>query len=316
MNRIIVFFFLISTIYSPVYAQNFSEILHIIDRNGAVVHANPDADSETFSTLEYGRKVEVLKTEGEWILVVSHTQKDSQQGYIQKSQTGRFNEVKLIADDLHELAFIYRTDRETTVETDSITSELKLELVDKSVYLASKANAVNFLKSDTTEIQKKDGIIKLKTKQKTRIFKDIPEITESIQTYYYVGQLEALNAYLIYGVYWEDADYTLINKTSGEEVQTFVDFPYISADQKHVVAIYPNPYDVTADFQFSRIKKKRPEVTYTASFKNWIPATETDEIFWTNDHFLYIPVVHSAVYWDDSGNINSNVQYIRIKVIK
>lgn len=52
----------------------------------------------------------------------------------------------------------------------------------------------------------------------------------------------------------------------------------------------------------------------SASFKNWMPAGEQGEIFWGDDEYLYVPILHSKVFWTDEGDFNNNYQYVRIEI--
>lgn len=221
----------------------------------------------------------------------------------------------LVQSDLNLL--INSTENNSTTyynEDMPLTKYLNFELIDQKLYLTKKKKAVSFLLADTLALKKINGTISLPCQKKTVKFVDKPAAEEDIQLYYYIGQINILNSYLVFGTYWEEYDYKLIDKITGEVKLSFLDYPFISGDKKNIICIYANPYEATADLELYSIDKNKIKRIMSASFKNWMPAGEKNDTFWSNDGYLYLPVLHNKAYWSQDGDLNKNFQYLRIKI--
>ncbi|MCW3167004.1 hypothetical protein OMO38_00555 [Chryseobacterium sp. 09-1422] len=196
-----------------------------------------------------------------------------------------------------------------------LTKYLALELIDKSLFESKRKTAVNFLVADTTSIQKKNGIIELVCKNKTVKYTDVASDNDGMQIFSYIGQFEFLNKYLIAGSYYEGGDYISIDKITGAETNTFIDFPYVSPDKKNIICVNSNGYESTADVELYEISGTKINHVMSASFKNWMTLAENDEMFWSSDGYLYLKVHNAKTFWKEDGHYNDNYQYIRIKII-
>lgn len=250
---------------------------------------------------------------------------DSQQlDYDQTNPTELIDEITLLPSDLNEISSLTINATTTYFENGKqLKNYLKLELIDKEVFDRKKNTAIHFITRDTTHIKKKDGIISLKCQSKAKTYIDKPLIRgemqpyadDEIQIFDYVGQFEFLNQYLISGSYWEGVDYRMVDKITGEETQVFGELTYISPDTSHILCIYSNPYESTADLELYTLKNKKIKHVISVSFKHWMPTNESNGIFWSSDDYLYVSVNHSAAFWKPDGNLNDFHQYIRIKVL-
>ncbi len=220
----------------------------------------------------------------------------------------------LVESDLTIITYLTENDSTTYYnEHESLTKYFSLELIDQKLYKDKKKKSVSFLLADTLAHKKTNGIITLPCQKKTVTFTDLPSEEETHRIYEYIGQINWLNAYVVYGMYWEDYDFTLIDKTSGERTSTFVDFPNISADKKKIICLGANVYENTADLDFYIIDNKKIVQKMNAGFKNWMPAGEYTDMFWSNDGYFYLPVVATNNFWKPDGSLNDQWQYIRIK---
>jgi hypothetical protein len=191
---------------------------------------------------------------------------------------------------------------------------VKIELVSKKEYEATKKTAVNYI-TDTDKIKKKKGVIALKCLKKTVKFVDKPYNEEDRCEYTYVGQINFLNQYIIGGMYWETLDYKLVDKTSGKTTIALGSYPHVSNDKKHIICLFANPYETTADLDLYTIQNGKIKLVVSVSFKNWMNTLEDNKTFWSQDGYLYCSVNHINSYWKKDGNINNRCQYIRIKVL-
>jgi hypothetical protein len=220
----------------------------------------------------------------------------------------------LVQSDLNIITYLTENDSTTYYpEDESLTKYFSLELIDSKLYQAKKKKAISFLTADTLAHKKTNGIITLPCQKKTVTFTDLPSEEETNRIYEYIGQINWLNAYVDYVMYWEYYDFTLIDKTSGEATTTFVDFPNISADKKNIICLGANVYENTADLDFYIIENKKIVQKMNTGFKHWMPAGENTDMFWSNDGYFYLPVVSTNHYWKPDGSLNDQWQYLRIK---
>ena len=196
-----------------------------------------------------------------------------------------------------------------------LTKYLYLELIDKSLFDSKKNTAVNFFVADTTAIQKRNGIIEVVCKNKTVKYTNVASDNDGMQIFSYAGQFQFLNKYLIAGSYYEGGDYIFIDKTTGAETNTFVDFPNVSPDKKNIICVNSNGYESTADLELYEIADTKINHVMSVSFKNWMTLAENNEMFWSTDGYLYLTVHNAKNFWKENGQYNDKCQYIRIKII-
>ena len=192
---------------------------------------------------------------------------------------------------------------------------LKIERISKSIFTAKKKSSIELVDVDSTQMRKRNGILKLPIKGGVKTFADKSPFDETKQEYTYLGQILFLNVYLIGGLYWESLDYKFISKLNGKEIQSFSAFPNISQDKKHIISIYADPYDTDADLELFKIVNGIPKNIIRTSFKNWMPAVEKVKMFWSNDGCLYVPILSPEEYWKPDGNLNDKFEYIRISIL-
>jgi hypothetical protein len=302
--------------------------IYVIDRKETEIKQQADKNSKTLGTYEFGAKLEVIEETEEWFGVRDRITREFfrngskiestgwEKVYVLKSQTGSINEITLIPSDLNIISSLTINQKTENFETGKeLNNFLKIELINKNLFDSQKNSTVDFIIADTTENKKVNGIINLKCRDRVVKYIDKPDAEEERQEFQYVGQIEILNQYLIGGSYWESLDYILIDKTSGKETQTFVEYPHISPDKKHIICIYTNPYNITADLELYSIDNKNIKLKMSASFKNWMPTVEHGEMFWSIDGYLYLTVNHVNSFWKEDGNLNDECQYLRIKIL-
>ena len=106
----------------------------------------------------------------------------------------------------------------------------------------------------------------------------------------------------------------MIDQKSGHQTRVFEEYPHISPNQKHIICLYANPYEMTADVELYAINNDSIQSVVNVSFKNWVPAVERENLFWNADGYLYLAVNHIKSFWTLNGNINEQYQYMRLKV--
>lgn len=304
------------------------KVVYVIDRRGAEMKQQASQGSKTIGNYEFGTKLDVIEETEEWFGVRDRITREFlrngskiestgwEKVYVLKKNTGSIDKITLVPADLNIISSLTVDQKLENFETArELKDFVKIELIDESLFTLKRSSALNFLTADTAETKKEKGIIKLKCQKGAKKYVDKPDAEESSQVFQYVGQIEFLNKYLIGGSYYEGLDYRLIDKTSGEETQTFGEYPNISADKTHIICIYSNPYNLTADLELYSIEDKRIKHRMSASFKNWMPTVDPGEMFWSADGYLYLTANHVNSFWKESGHLNDKCQHIRIKVL-
>ncbi|MDJ1499533.1 hypothetical protein [Xanthocytophaga agilis] len=304
--------------------------VYVTNRNGIELKDQPSAQSETLGQFEYGQKLDVIEVKDNWLGILNHlTRRYEENGkqvertawekvYVQKESTGELSMLSLETKDLNVITAITLNDKtEYLTKPKPLTQYVTLELVDKATFLEKKGSAVNYFLTDTTQIQKKNGVIELPCEQTTKRFVDKPDAEEDREVYSYAGQYESLKQYVIEGTYYESWDYKFVDKRTGKLTQEFGGFPYISANKQYVACIYANPYESTGEFELYTIRDANITSIVKASFKNWAPSEDNSkEIFWGADGALYVRILHEKAYFTGDENINeSSYQYLRIKTL-
>ncbi|MFD2968562.1 SH3 domain-containing protein [Sphingobacterium bambusae] len=301
---------------------------YVVDRNGATMRQQASEDAKSLGVFTYGSKLDVIEETESWLgirerITREFTRDGSQiesngweKVYVLKSQTGAVGAIALVPADLAVVSLL-TVGEETEQHEDGkrLGKYLELELIDKGLFDSKKGSSVNFLLQDTLAHQKKNGVLELPAQSKTVRYADRANAEEDEQYFQYLGQVEFLNQFLINGQYWESLNYRFIDKTSGEETQVFGEYPHISADKKHIICIYANPYDMTADLELYSISGNKINRLMAASFKNWMPNGEQTDMFWAADGYLYTAVNHVNAFWKADGSLNDAFQYVRIKLL-
>lgn len=300
--------------------------IYITDRNGALMKNQNTEHSETLGKYEYGDLLEIIEIHPKWFGVRARITRQYREAekkvevtawevvYVQRSKTGTIDKIKLNQKDLYTV--FHESDGNTSEYNENgiqYSGPVKIELIDAKLFESKKKTAIDLVLYDTTAHVKKDGILRLECQQKTVEFTDKITDNDDMETYEYTGQIPSLNLFIVQGSYWESYDYKLIDKITGEETQALGDFPFLSADKKKLISLYTNPYEVSADMEAYKIKNGQLISYISLSFRNWMPVTE-EHMFWGNDNYFYVPVLHSKVFWQADGNYNKNYQYIRIKL--
>lgn len=305
--------------------------IYVNNRGGTIARQLPSGAAKKVKDYPFGSKLEVIEDNKDWYGVrdritrqydedndgVIETSVDKwEKVFVRKDQTGAINTILLKPTDLNIVSYLSVGKNTESFETDKrLNKYLKFELIDKALFEQKRSLAVNFLSKDKM-LKKKKGVLSIPTARKTVLLKDIDTDNDSEASFEYRGQIDFLKQHLVYGQFWESSSYTMFDTITGEVTQDFIDYPYISPNQKYIIAVYANPYeDQHTDLELYRIQNKKIIPILSAGFKNWMPAaTESKDIFWARDGYLYLAVTHSAVFWTGDGSLNKEYQYIRIKV--
>lgn len=162
-------------------------------------------------------------------------------------------------------------------------------------------------------IKKVNGVITIGSKQ----FVDTKENPGYSNSYEYLGEYKFLNAYVLLYICTECESYSyeVVNKTTGDIIQTFEGFPHYSPDNKAILCVEQlfsdSPTVVTA------YKTPIAEIYAYKEFGSWVPVGDS---FWGADGNFYtqaIPYVAANAYYKEKEKRDEkqyNFKYIRIKI--
>lgn len=196
-----------------------------------------------------------------------------------------------------------------------------IEIIDRNTFVINRNMAVDFLTVDTASFRKTNGILSLPALNGTITLKDDLSDNENHKEYAYLGQIKPLDMYLISATFWEDWNYTLFDKNKGKKAQSFIGVPYLSADHKHIVCMEVDSFEGVANIGLYAVSsdeqtsEKYIDPVVEMYVKSWIPITTKDNMYWSTDGYLYIPVVYNSNYWEAENNYTGLDQYIRLKPV-
>jgi hypothetical protein len=193
----------------------------------------------------------------------------------------------------------------------ALTAFLELNFIDSLTYLTKKKKEVTFIIRDTNVIHKINGELNLPCKDKNATFKDNPVEEESISIHTYVGQLKALNKYIVQTMGWEDYEFKFIDKTTGDTSHYFAGLPYLSPSKKNMLELTANVYSMTTELSLYNVKKNKIKSVFFASFCKWMLA---EEGFWAKDGNFYLAVNKTSEFWTTAGDVRKPTYYLKIKL--
>lgn len=222
--------------------------------------------------------------------------------------------VSLQKEDLHLINDLVIGDSSYYIDENeciALTAFLELNFIDSLTYLAKKKKEVTLIIRDTNVIHKINGELTLPCKVKNATFKDNPVEEESISIHTYVGQLKALNKYVVQTMGWEDYEYKFIDRTTGDTSNYFTGLPLLSPSKKIIIEITENIYSMTTDLGLYAVEGAQIKPLLFTSFCQWMLA---DEGFWSTDGCFYLAVNAKDAYWTSSGDVRKPSYYIKVKL--
>jgi hypothetical protein len=323
-----------TSIFNINFSQNFInkeqvKILKTLKLEGSnAVHFREQADVEApiLGSIENNDKIEVIEELEDWLGIAISLQRNSMENgsfetktnwekvYVEKKHFANQLNLKLKTEDLNKISMLsYKEDVRYFNEIQTLDSLLKIELIDKDTFDKQKIGKIHNFAADTSQFIKKDGILSIKCKKTTITYKDNDVLNESIAIYNYMGQIPEINAFVIGCWYWEDFEYKLIDKKTGLELASTIEFPFLSDDKQKLISLYGNIYDLTGDLNFYTCKDKQISSKFSIKFSEWMPSYDLENIFWGSDGNLYLAVINKNSYWKQDGNLNEDFQFVKIK---
>ncbi|MDO5105638.1 hypothetical protein [Capnocytophaga sp.] len=296
----------------------------VTNRKGTTLFLGADENTRKIDTAPYGTGLEVIEEYEDWYVVQWYVTEEYEEdgkeisrmgwakAYVKKTDVGNLEDIKLKESDLYALY----EELESPISEETVRDMFQIELIDQKTYNEAKKLRVSHLLQDTLAVRKLNGALSLTFEDySVVVLKDNDTDNDEGEVYEYMGQIEALQKYVVYASYFESGEYILFDKRNGKR-QEFSGFPYLSPDKKQIFVFPIIMEEQVSGVIFYEVNENQEiKELISAPFKNWMPYFDVYEgLFWATDEYFYMPVNHTAVYWNEYGNYNTqNCQYLRIK---
>jgi len=235
--------------------------------------------------------------------------------YIEKNDVGNWESLKaLITDEM-----LTRNIDINGKPNDSIAKYLAITQISYEEYQEALKHKVDFLIEDTLSIVKKNGKLTFPCQHKKVYLKDQSDDFENpfSTTYAYIGNMPALNQYLVFENSEDFYAYIFIDKTTGKQTE-FQRFPFLSTDKKYIITVGRAYEDLVGIISLYRIESLKPlkiNVLVDESTK-WWAAYDFDKqpIFFSKNGYLYASMNVVANFFDEKNELNPQRMYIKIKI--
>ena len=239
----------------------------------------------------------------------------TERGYVEKEDMGDWEALKSKMTGEVLVESIYGD------ISDTISKYLNINQVSSEEYQEALKNKVDFLQRDTLAIVKKKGKLTFVCKQRTVYLKDdISELADKHfdMIYTYLGNIPAIDQYVVLEDTERSLAYILIDKTTGEK-RRFDKFPFLSADKRYIINIGRDYYDrdrLISLYRIEHIKPLKIDTLVEGYTKSWdVYDLDKEPIFFSKNDYLYAPMNVVGNFFDKHNNPNKQRMYIKIGII-
>ena len=239
----------------------------------------------------------------------------TKRGYVEKEDMGDWEALKSKMTGEVLVESIYGD------ISDTISKCLNINQVSSEEYQEALKNKVDFLQRDTLAIVKKKGKLTFVCKQRTVYLKDdISELADKHfdMIYTYLGNIPAIDQYVVLEDTQRSLAYILIDKTTGEK-RRFEKFPFLSADKRYIINIGRDYYDrdrLISLYRIEHIKPLKIDTLVEGYTKSWdVYDLDKEPIFFSKNDYLYAPMNVVSNFFDEHNNPNKQRMYIKIGII-
>lgn len=319
----IYFFFHFSSLQAIITEKDSTiKIVYVTNKSGILIKPSADTNSMSIDSLYYGKRIEVIQDSADWYGIHYYNQfgefEKNRKVYVLKKHTGSMLELNVKQSELNLISVLSKNSNPNFLDSQQYLNEfIQIELITQQLFDSMKKNTVNYLTYDSSKISKKNGLLKLKFKNKTRKFKDKNTFHEDTKTYDFIGEYSFLKQYVIECGYYETSDFIFVDKTNGNTKQTFSYFPTVSTNKKHILSIGLNHFEMTGIIELHSIEGNNFKHVFTAAFPRWFPKNPFSiyEIFWSSDNCFYLPISNIYTSYSENNSSAENRQFIRIKIL-
>jgi len=238
----------------------------------------------------------------------------TERGYVEKEDMGDWEALKSKMTGEVLVESIYGD------ISDTISKYLNINQVSSEEYQEALKNKVDFLQRDTLAIVKKKGKLTFVCKQRTVYLKDdISELADKHfdMIYTYLGNIPAIDQYVVLEDTERSLAYILIDKTTGEK-RRFDKFPFLSADKRYIINIGRDYYDRDRLISLYRIEHIQPlkiDTLVEGYTKSWdVYDLDKEPVFFSKNDYLYAPMNVVGNFFDEHNNPNKQRMYIKIGI--
>ena len=238
----------------------------------------------------------------------------TERGYVEKEDMGDWEALKSKMTGEVLVESIYGD------ISDTISKYLNINQVSSEEYQEALKNKVDFLQRDTLAIVKKKGKLTFVCKQRTVYLKDdISELADKHfdMIYTYLGNIPAIDQYVVLEDTERSLAYILIDKTTGEK-RRFEKYPFLSADKRYIINIGRDYYDKDRLISLYRIEHIQPlkiDTLVEGYTKSWdVYDLDKEPIFFSKNDYLYAPMNVVSNFFDEHNNPNKQRIYIKIGI--
>ena len=238
----------------------------------------------------------------------------TERGYVEKEDMGDWEALKSKMTGEVLVESIYGD------ISDTISKYLNINQVSSEEYQEALKNKVDFLQRDTLAIVKKKGKLTFVCKQRMVYLKDdISELADKHfdMIYTYLGNIPAIDQYVVLEDTERSLAYILIDKTTGEK-RRFEKFPFLSADKRYIINIGRDYYDkdrLISLYRIEHIKPLKIDTLVEGYTKSWdVYDHDKEPIFFSKNDYLYAPMNVVGNFFDEHNNPNKQRMYIKIGI--
>lgn len=195
------------------------------------------------------------------------------------------------------------------------TSLISITQATQNDFDIARNNYTDDLLYDTIH-SKQNGTIKLRISNPNKQFIAFTDTKgeEERQEYRYIGQFKTIGYYLIAGLFWEQEEYYLINKTSGEKT-TIWNKPKLSPTTKYIANLSPafGLEGTPNGLQIWRVENDKQNIKKITEIDQsiWAPYS----FYWETETSLILNSNPTDKYYTQEGNLNTvNSSFIRIHI--
>lgn len=284
---------------------------------GQGFYEGPSASSPPLGELSYGEPVDVIGyhdgADGRWAELKLRTERSRTENghemttwawekmYVPLSSLGDVAVLRLRAADLTAGASVAYAD---TAQHPPLADSLTLELLPTKAWPAAGAPTV--VTRPGAVRRQGQGRLELRIGQApgylTLRDKNPPEDETAVERYEYLGEIDALNAYVVGVNYYETQGFRLFDRTTGRLREELTALPHLSPDGRHLLCVSGDIYNDASVLELYRVRAGQLAHVLTARFPHWSPADEPTTVRWLGPRQAVIRAGHPSAYAFGGGD--------------
>jgi hypothetical protein len=324
----IYYYHFIEDYYSNIRYEKPIEFKYVISRNGLNIRDENGTIDGKFNNgdfvliIDYKNEIIEIEHEGETIkdsiaIIKWQLGGTTKKGYVFNGLLGSKEDVKVYGDQICFGSIVKPDNRYDNVRSECLDEYFDFKLISELDYNSTTTVNSEYLTSnplvrvDVNEDNTQN--ISLPIDDSLLIFESESEYNRSSHSY--IGDIDFLNQYLMYNVYYkaEDAYYTLLDKATGKKTFSFYGYPNISPNRKQIITFNYDDYSEEFCLTVHEINNdKSIKAKNVFKFLYWLELSE-HEIKWLSDKEFAIAIVNQNIW---NGSSVKNPQYLKVQLKK